>query len=160
MDLSYIKFLDEFISVNLENVKNEVPTKKGIYLWSTNLDEIAYIGIALGKNGLKHRICNQHLNPAYLEFRETKHNSKDAFQLENAIVKTRNNNQVKKGIDKSSFRKAIGRKLCIEPGLGTCNYIISNLKLKILAHDDAQFIKDLEKLLISNKQPIFNSTHK
>ena len=155
-----IEFLDKFTFVNLENVRNEVPSSKGIYLWITHQDEIVYVGIALGKNGLRHRICNQHLNPKYLEFRESKHNSKDSFQLEHAVVKTRSNNQVKKGIDKSSFRKSIGRKLSIEPGVNTCKYISRNLKLKVFAHQDVIFVKELEKYLISSIQPIFNTSHK
>ena len=155
-----IEILEKFTNVNLENVKNEVPTSKGIYLWTTHKNEIVYIGIALGKKGLKHRICSQHLNPEYLEFRDTKHNSKDAFQLGHAVVKTRGNNKVKKGIDKSSFRKSIGRKMFIEPGVSTCKYILDNLKLKVFAHEDATFVKELEKNLISLIQPIFNSTHK
>jgi len=155
-----IEILQKFTDVNLLSAKNEVPISKGIYLWTTHNEEIVYIGIALGKNGLRHRICSQHLNPKYLEFREIKHNTKDTFQLEHAIVKTRSNNQVKKGIDKSSFRKSIGRKLSIEPGINTCNYILENLKLKVFAHEDATFIKELEKNLISTIKPIFNSTHK
>ena len=155
-----IEILEKFTDVNLMNVKNEVPASRGIYLWKTLNDEIVYIGIALGKNGLRHRICSQHLNPEYLEFRETKHTYKDTFQLENAILKIRSNNQVKKGIDKSSFRKSIGRKLSIEPGIGTCNYILENLKLKVFAHEDTVFVKELEKNLISTIKPIFNSTHK
>ena len=155
-----IEILQKFTDVNLLNAKNEVPSSKGIYLWTTQDEQVVYIGIALGKNGLRHRICSQHLNPEYLEFRETKHNSKDKFQIEHAIVKTRRNNQVKNGIDKSSFRKSIGRKLSIEPGKGTCKYIYENLKLKVFAHDDATFVKELEKNLIASIQPVFNSTHK
>ena len=155
-----IEFLEKFTNVNLENVRNEVSTSTGKYLWTTHKDVIVYIGIALGKNGLRHRICNQHLNPEYLEFRESKQNSKDSFQLEHAVVKTRSNNQVKKGIDKSSFRKSIGRKLSIKPGVNTCKYISENLKLKIFAHQDATFVKELERYLISSIQPIFNTTHK
>lgn len=154
------EILEKFTKINLTNAKVEVPTDKGIYLWTTNDEVVVYIGIALGKNGLRHRICNQHLNPEYLEFRETKHNSKDSFQLEHAIVKIRSNNQVRKGIDKSSFRKSIGRKLSIKPGTSTCDYILKNLKLKILTHDDSAFIKELEKNLIVLFQPIFNTSHK
>jgi hypothetical protein len=154
------EILEKFTDVNLLDVRNEVPASRGIYLWTTNKGEVVYIGIALGKNGLRHRICSQHLNPKYLEFREIKQNPKDAFQLEHAIVKLRSNNQIKKGIDKSSFRKSIGRKLSIEPGIDTCNYILQNLKLKVFAHEDATFIKELEKNLISTIKPIFNSTHK
>jgi hypothetical protein len=155
-----IEIIEEFTLVDLLNVKKEVPTSKGIYLWTTHNEEIVYIGIALGKNGLRHRICSQHLNPEYLEFREAKHNSKDTFQLKHAVVKTRSNNQIKKGIDKSSFRKSIGRKLSIEPGIGTCKYIYDNLKLKVFVHEDVNFVKELEKNLISSIQPIFNSAHK
>ena len=67
-----IEIFEKFTDVNLMNVKNEVPASRGIYLWKTLNDEIVYIGIALGKNGLRHRICSQHFNPEYLEFRETK----------------------------------------------------------------------------------------
>lgn len=154
------EILEKFTDVNLFNARNEVPASRGIYLWTTHNNDIVYIGIALGKNGLRHRICNQHLNPEYLEFRETKHNSKDSFQLEHAIVKIRSNNQIKNGIDKSSFRKSIGRKLSIKPGASTCDYILENLKLKILTHEDSAFVKELEKNLIVFIQPIFNSTHK
>ena len=154
------EILDNFIEVKLANAKDEVPKSKGIYLWLNHQNEIVYVGIALGKNGLRHRICNQHLNPEYLEFREAKHNSKDVFQLGHPIVKIRSNNQAKKGIDKSSFRKSIGRKLEIPPGHDTCNFILKNLRLKVLANEDASYVKELEKNLISTHQPIFNSTYK
>ena len=90
------EILESFIDVNLSNAKDEVPKNKGIYLWLNHQNEIVYVGIALGKNGLRHRICNQHLNPDYLEFREAKHNSKDVFQLGHPIVKIRSNNLEKK----------------------------------------------------------------
>ena len=45
--------LKEFTNVNLMNVKNEVSASKGIYLWTTQNDEIVYIGIALGKKWIE-----------------------------------------------------------------------------------------------------------
>lgn len=154
------EILEKFTIVDLLHAKKEVPSSKGIYLWTTQNDDVVYIGVALGKKGLRHRICSQHLNTEYLEFRESKHNSKDAFQLEHAIVKTGSNNQIKKGIDKSSFRKSIGRKLSIKPGIGTYEYIYKNLKLKVLVNEDINFVRELEKKLIVELQPIFNSAHK
>mgnify|MGYP003351133194 CR=1 FL=1 len=89
------EILESFIDINLSNAKDEVPKSKGIYLWLNHQNEIVYVGIALGKNGLRHRICNQHLNPDYLEFREAKQNSKDIFQLGHALVKIKKNSQAK-----------------------------------------------------------------
>jgi hypothetical protein len=152
--------IQEFKLINLKNAKHEIPKSKGIYIWLNNLDKIVYVGIACGKNGLFHRICNQHLNPNYLEYRNSKHNIKDEFQLQYAINKIGSNNTVKKGIDKSSFRKSIGRKLRLKPGEETCDYIFNNLKLKVLESTNIEIIKKLEIDLITEFNPVFNTTYK
>lgn len=152
--------LSKFKTINLQNFKNEISTNKGVYIWINKQDEIVYVGIACGKKGLYHRICNQHLNPNYLEFRDSKHNSKDEYQLSHAIIKLRSKNILKKGIDKSSFRKSIGRKLRLRPGEDTCNYIFTNLQLKLLELNNIEAIKKLEIELISKFNPIFNTSYK
>ena len=68
--------------------------------------------------------------------------------------------ELKKGIDKSSFRKSLGRNLKLKPGNDTCNYIFSNLQLKILTSDEIETIKQLEIQLITQLNPIFNTTYK
>ena len=109
---------------------------------------------------MHHRICNQHLNPNYLEFRDSKHNTRDEFQLANAIPKLSNKNILKKGIDKSSFRKSIGRNLKLKPGEETCDYIYKNLKLKVFESSNIKMIKELERELITKLSPLFNTTFK
>jgi hypothetical protein len=137
-------------------------SKKGIYFWfDKNTDALVYIGIALGTGGLKRRIISQHLNPAYLEFRHEKHTKKDQFQLENAIQRVRKGgNTSQKGIDKSAFRKSIGRKLKLKPGLETASYILENLYLKIFESEITNDVRSLEIELIKKHEPIFNTAHK
>jgi len=48
--------------------KNSVPTLRGIYLWRFKEDKSpAYVGVALGKEGLRQRLIGQHLRPSYLK---------------------------------------------------------------------------------------------
>jgi hypothetical protein len=43
-----------------------VPLERGIYLWRWKENEsAAYVGVALGKRGLRGRIIEQHLRPSY-----------------------------------------------------------------------------------------------
>ena len=52
----------EAISVTTDTV----PTERGIYIWRFIRDLTpAYIGVALGKNGLRQRILAQHLRSSY-----------------------------------------------------------------------------------------------
>lgn len=45
---------------------DSVPYGKGVYLWSSKSNGAAlYIGVALGKRGLRQRIINQHLSLNY-----------------------------------------------------------------------------------------------
>ena len=147
--------------INLGLCKNELPTNKGIYFWFNKFSgECVYIGIACNKNGLKSRIYSQHLNPNYLEFRPTKHSRSDEFQLKYAVLKKSANGSISKGIDKSSFRKSIGRKLCLKPSQETCNYILNNLILKVYEVEDEASLKAMEKEMIKKYQPIFNTSLK
>lgn len=148
--------------VDLQNIKDLLSSNRGIYFWfDINDNSIVYIGIAVGSGGLKKRIIQQHLSHKYLEYREQKHTSKDDFQLKYAIprrsVKT---GEIIQGIDKSSFRKSIGRMLLLKPGEETVNYIKSNLRLEVFESEDIEFIKNMEKTLIQKIQPKFNSAYK
>ena len=135
---------------------------RGIYFWfNKETDELVYIGVAIGTGGLKKRIISQHLNPSYLEYRPEKHTSKDKFQLQHSVYRINKDEKLmRQGIDKSSFRKSIGRKLELKPGNETVRYIIENLYLKVHESESVSFIKEAEIALIKKYQPIFNTSHK
>jgi len=45
-----------------------VPDSRGIYIWRRKTDGCpAYVGVALGRSGLRQRILRQHLAPGYLK---------------------------------------------------------------------------------------------
>ena len=150
------------IKIELANVNNLLSSKRGIYFWFDRSDNsIVYIGIAVGVGGLKKRIAQQHLKPKYLEYRAEKHTSKDEYQLKYAISRlSKNTGETKFGVDKSSFRKSIGRSLSLKPGDETVNYIKSNLMLEIFESEDIDVIKSMEKHLIIEYQPKFNNAYK
>ena len=136
--------------------KELVPKSRGIYFWiDRSSGNIVYIGIAVGVNGLYHRVVRQHLNPQYIEYRPEKQTSLDFFQLEFPVQKIVKG-ELKDGIDKSAFRKNIGRKLSIKPGTEVVNFIHNNLYLKFYVSHDIKEIKNLEKELIKKYQPCFN----
>lgn len=58
------------------------------------------------------------------------------------------------------FGKSIGRMLLLKPGDETVNYITANLRLEVFESEDVEFIKNLERKLILQFQPKFNSTYK
>jgi hypothetical protein len=143
-----------------DQAKSYLSSKKGIYFWFTkNSDTLVYIGVALGSGGLKKRIISQHLNEKYLEYRQKKHTEKDKFQLQYACKKTSKDGIIHLGIDKSSFRKSIGRKLELKPGCDTVQYILCNLYLKFFESEDISTIKELEVSLIKKHTPLFNTSH-
>ncbi|NVK30142.1 MAG: hypothetical protein HWE20_04000 [Gammaproteobacteria bacterium] len=148
--------------IDLDRVDTLLTNKRGIYFWIDRSDNtLVYIGIAIGVGGLKKRIAQQHLNPKYLEYRSEKHTSKDEFQLKYAIPKfSKKTGKTKYGIDKSAFRKAIGRMRKLKPGDETVNYIKTDLMLEVFESEDVEFIKSMEKHLIVKIQPKFNSAHK
>ena len=148
--------------VELEKINELLSNKRGIYFWFNKADNsLVYIGIAVGVGGLKKRIAQQHLNPKYLEYRDEKHTSKDEYQLKYAIPRlSRKNGGTKLGIDKSAFRKSIGRMLSLKPGNETVNYIQLKLRLEVFESEDIVMVKNIEKSLISTCQPKFNSANK
>jgi hypothetical protein len=139
----------------------ELSGKRGIYFWFTNdTDTLVYIGVALGSGGLKRRVVSQHLNSAYLEFRSHKQSEKDKFQLQHAVCRTsKDGKTLHYGIDKSAFRKSIGRKLNLKPGDETVQYILQNLYLKVFESENVSAIKKLEVSLIKKYEPLFNTSH-
>lgn len=144
------------------SAKEVLTNKRGIYFWNEKQsNDIVYIGIALGNGGLRRRICLQHLNEKYLEYRPHKQSAKHSFQLSHAITQvSKSTGKEKKGIDKSAFRKAIGRLQKLKPGSETVEYILRNLVLRVYESEDKEYIKELEKDLIKQYKPIFNSSHK
>lgn len=51
-----------------EVVAEQIPRDAGIYIWRFSTDSSpAYVGVALGRNGLFQRIATQHLRPSYLK---------------------------------------------------------------------------------------------
>tara|TARA_B100001057_G_scaffold447509_1_gene487059 strand:- start:336 stop:902 length:567 start_codon:yes stop_codon:yes gene_type:complete len=148
----------------LENhiAKTQIPKTKGIYFWKNNKTEAyEYIGIATNKQGLYGRIFSKHLKEDYLEGRETKHSSsKDAYQLKNPIIKE--SRPGKKFIDKSSFRKNVGRAMRLCPGKETLDYIKENGRFYFYSFEDIENIQIeiIETILISTFQPIYNISKK
>ena len=148
--------------IQLTNAKAELSKNRGMYFWfDKETHEIVYIGIAVGVGGLRTRVALQHLNPNYLECRTKKHTAKDEFQIRHAIERvSTKDGSVKRGIDKSAFRKSIARKLKMKPGNDTVNYIHEHLYLKVYESEDVPVIKALEINLIGEYQPLFNTAHK
>lgn len=147
--------------INLTEVLIRLTTAKGLYFFfDRRTDELVYVGLAVGSGGFKRRIVTQHLNSSYIEYRSEKHSSQDEFQLKHAILKIGKNGELKKGIDKSAFRRSIGRKLQLRPGQETVEYITKNLYVRILQSEDIEHIMQLEKQLIARHQPVFNITPK
>jgi hypothetical protein len=144
-----------------EQAKFYLTENKGIYFWFTkDTDTLVYIGVALGAGGLKKRLISQHLNEKYLEYRSTKHTEKDKFQLQYAYKKkSKDGKTIQLGIDKSSFRKSIGRKLKLKPGSDTVQYILCNLYIRIFESEDISKLRELEVTLIKRYSPQFNTSH-
>ena len=151
--------LSNLVSLDYLNL-NTVPKNRGIYIWFRGLT-IEYIGVANNKNGLYGRVVRQHLNEEYLEFRPTSQSSKDTYQLTHAIEKVVGN-EIKYGIDKSTFRKKIGRKFELRPSKETVDYIKQNGSIKYVPVEDISKEKlDLiETLLIGFFKPELNDSKK
>ena len=99
--------------------REDIPSAPGVYVWYSKASRCpVYIGKAAGDKGLRHRIWAQHLNPRYLEGRALKITTADAFQLSRAVVV-----RGQPRIDKSVFRRNIGRRERIAPGQETVDYI-------------------------------------
>ena len=155
-------FISKLRTLNYDDIKNQAPKIKGIYFWFNGQD-LQYIGIAKNKDGLYKRIVLQHLSEKYLEYRDTAHSSKDSYQLENSINRISKDGMIlRKGIDKSTFRKKIGRKFNLKPGKDTVRYIKSNGLFKIIPLKDIsdEKLELLETIMISFFQPVFNDSKK
>ena len=138
-----------------------MPRDKGIYFWFVG-EQVNYIGIAKNRNGLYGRVALQHLNEKYLEFRESKQNPElDKFQLSQAVQTLDAKGNPKIGIDKSTFRKKIGRKFKLKPGCETVSYIKENgtLKFTVINNVKGQSLDLIEATLIAFFQPPLNTAH-
>ena len=65
-----VKIIDELVKVNPIDVNetdiSRIPKDRGIYFWSCkDTGKVVYVGVALGKRGLKQRISSQHLRSSY-----------------------------------------------------------------------------------------------
>ena len=139
---------------------DNVPKERGIYLWFRG-SNIEYIGVANNKNGLYGRVVRQHLNEEYLEFRPTNQSSKDTYQLAHAIEKV-NGKEIKYGIDKSTFRKKIGRKFELRPSKATVDYIKKNGSFKYVPVENIskEILELIETILIGYFKPELNDSKK
>ena len=155
------EIFDSLKSLDYSNVKQGIPRDKGIYFWFVG-EQVNYIGIAKNRNGLYGRVALQHLNEKYLEFRESKQNPElDKFQLSQAVPTFDAEGNAKIGIDKSTFRKKIGRKFKLKPGSETVSYIKENGTLKFTAINniEGKSLDLIEATLIAFFQPPLNTTH-
>jgi hypothetical protein len=99
--------------------REDIPPLPGVYVWrSKDKDRPVYIGKATGSGGLRRRIWAQHLNPRYLEGRSDRIVAADSFQLSRAVIV-----RGQRVIDKSVFRRNIGRRERLAPGQPTVDYI-------------------------------------
>lgn len=134
--------------------RDDIPKTKGLYAYLDIHDKsLKYIGSAVGNNGLRGRIWNQHLNPIYLESRKNKFTAKDKNQLSKRVL--RNNKLV---IEKSAFRKNIARKYDLTPGESCLKFLKDNFLLIFipLIDYDEKKILSIEKHLILKEKPDFN----
>tara|TARA_B100001029_G_C14849409_1_gene332855 strand:+ start:23 stop:628 length:606 start_codon:yes stop_codon:yes gene_type:complete len=151
--------LSKLVTLDYSKLDN-VPKERGIYLWFRGLN-IEYIGVANNKNGLYGRVVRQHLNEEYLEFRPTNQSSKDTYQLAHAIEKV-DGKEIKYGIDKSTFRKKIGRKFELRPSKATVDYIKKNGSFKYVPVENIskEILELIETILIGFFKPELNDSKK
>ncbi|WP_308923507.1 hypothetical protein [Janthinobacterium sp. J1-1] len=130
-----------------------VPTLPGLYVWrSKHDDSIEYIGKASGKNGLRGRVWCQHLNPIYLESRPDKIAQDDAQRGFNIL------HNGKLCIDKSVFRRSIGKAHQLSPGVETVRHIRENCTIAwvTFSSDLLEYIPRWELDLIKDYPPRLN----
>ena len=126
-------------------VMTGVPLHRGIYVWSKGNSEVFYIGTATGKYGLKGRL-GDHLRPTHLEARKSKHQPEDSFQLKCGIFVTCSRTGARKpAVDKSVFRRSLGRKLRLAPGVKTVGFIRSKLEVAWFTFPPKSTRKDILK---------------
>ncbi len=112
--------------------RHDIPSEQGLYVWyATSSGEVFYVGKATGRAGLRKRIWSQHLGRRYLESRVEKFQSEDEFQRSCGVLVAG-----KVCVDKSVFRRSIGRSLRLAPGEDTVRYIRQNLAVAWLTFAD------------------------
>ena len=135
--------------------RDEIPISQGLYVWSSaSSGDVLYVGKASNRGGLRGRIWSQHLNPTYLESRETKFRTlADDFQRGCNVLRSGN-----VCVDKSVFRRSIGRKFRLAPGEGTVRYIREHLSVAwvIFVPDLVREIPRFERELIRELKPSLN----
>jgi hypothetical protein len=132
----------------------EIPHTWGVYcFWFLDDHAPAYVGSATGKYGLRGRIARQHLNPIYLESRESVWSSKDVGQVAKQVM---HNGKVV--IEKSYFRKQLARRHDLVQGAPCLEYLRRHFSLSYfeLAGSSAQEIKTIEDLIIEQWDPTYN----
>lgn len=132
-------------------MRSDIPTQKGVYGWF-RASEVIYIGTATGGGGLRNRI-GHHLSPRYLESRSDKLRPEDQFQLSCGVLLNG-----RPAVDKSVFRRSLGRSLKLSPGEGTVDHIRQNLSVGWIPFppDDVGKILSVEDALIKMKRPTLN----
>jgi hypothetical protein len=130
---------------------DKIPSEAGIYVWYTKSGEVVYVGKATGKGGLRRRIGRQHLSATYLETRPEKFRTEDDFQRGCGFLK---NGKV--CVDKSVFRRSIGRSQKLAPGAPTVQYIRDNLDVAWLTEDLIGDAPQAERDLIRELAPKLN----
>lgn len=99
--------------------RDHIPPEPGIYVWFDHQSGAPiYVGKGSGVRGLRARIWGQHLNPKYLEGRPQVWSAEDAYQLSCPVLV---DDQPR--IDKSVFRRNLGRRYRLPPGQGTVDHI-------------------------------------
>jgi hypothetical protein len=132
--------------------REDIPSQQGLYVWySTINDEVFYVGKATGRGGLRRRIWSQHLNPKYLESRPERLRSEDEFQCSCGVLAGG-----KVCVDKSVFRRSLGRRFKLAPGEGTVAFIRQTLALAWLTADLLSEISKCELALIRELKPKLN----
>ena len=130
-----------------------VPKRIGVYTWSTTEDSrVVYVGKATGRRGLHRRVVREHLNPRYLLTDQRKWSrEKDAYQIaHHALVNG------KPAIDKSAFRKNIGRMHRLSPGQETVDFIRSRFVLRFVLVPTERAAVELERRVRSELLPRYN----
>jgi len=132
--------------------RDDIPSQQGLYVWySVSSEEVLYVGKATGRAGLRRRIWSQHLNPKYLETRPEKIRSEDEFQRSCGVLLG-----ARVCVDKSVFRRSIGRSFRLAPGEETVGYIRQNLAVAWLTADHVGEIPKCEVELIRELKPKLN----
>jgi hypothetical protein len=125
-------------------IRTDIPAEPGIYVWYfRNTRDPVYVGKASGNNGLRQRIWAQHLNPCYLEGRVKRMIATDDFQRYCNVP-----GQEYPRVDKSMFRRNIGRRKHIAPGQATVDYIHEHFEVIWVALPKVE-VPALERQLIS-----------